>query len=248
MFSLAIASGLTFTLMSTADARPAAAGATIKGHVTLDGEAPAKKMIAIQAGHKDEAHCKKGDTDDLTWVVGDGNALANVVVFLKPVSGKFKVDVSQKTWEDKVVIDQPFCAFKPHVSVIFADGQKLLVKNSAPILHNSRLAGSPLKNPAKGETLAPGKDKEFTVKADTQVIKINCDAHKWMEAYIWAFDHPYAAVTDANGNFEIKNVPTDVDVQVMAWHEGGSTPTTGMEVKKGKLKDGDTVDFKIKKK
>lgn len=227
---------------------------TLKGKITLDGEAPVGAKLKIDPGNKDAGHCGKGDTEDETWLVGEGKGLGNVVVFLKPPAGSyFKVDMSKKTWPDAIEIDQPYCAFKPHVSVMFPEyegkptGQKLVVKNSAPILHNSRVAGSAFKNPAKGETLAAGGKKEFTLKADTQVIKINCDAHKWMEAYIWAFDHPFAAVTKPDGTFEIKNVPLGVDLSVMAWHEIG-TPAAGVEIKKGQLKDGDTVTYSIKKK
>jgi hypothetical protein len=226
---------------------------TLKGKIKLNGTAPAGAKLKIDQGNKDAGHCGKGDTEDETWVSKDGG-LGNVVVFLKaPAGSYFKVDTSKKDWPEKVEIDQPFCAFKPHVSVMFPEyegkptGQKLIVKNSAPILHNSRVAGSSFKNPAKGETLAAGATKEFALKADTQAIKINCDAHKWMEAYIWAFDHPFAAVTKADGTFEIKNVPLGVDLAVMAWHEVG-TPAAGVEVKKGQLKDGDTIDFSIMKK
>jgi hypothetical protein len=67
-----------------------------------------------------------------------------------------------------------------------------------------------------------------------------------MEAFIWSFDHPFAAISNADGTYEIKNVPTGVEVSVIAWHEAGA-PGNGKEIKKGVLKDGDTIDFKLKK-
>src|SRR5262249_14064702 len=95
---------------------------TIKGKVTLDGAGPKDAKLKIDVNNKDASHCLKNDTEDLTWVVDANNGLANVVVFLKPPSGSsFKVDLSKKTWPDEVLIDQPFCAFKPHVSVIFPE-------------------------------------------------------------------------------------------------------------------------------
>lgn len=227
---------------------------TIKGKVTLDGEPPAPSKIKIDPNNKDAGHCGKGDTEDQTWVIGKDKGLGNVVVFLKPPAGQyFKVDLSKKNWQDEVVIDQPYCAFKPHVSIIFPEsegkrtGQKVTIKNSAPILHNSRFAGSSFKNPAKNYTLASGKEQPIEPKADNQAIILSCDAHKWMEAFIWAFDHPYAAVTDADGNFEIKDVPLGADISVMAWHESDGKAAQGKEVQKG-VKDGDNVVFKIKKK
>jgi hypothetical protein len=228
---------------------------TIKGKITLDGDAPTDAKVKMDKSNKDIDHCMKGDTEDVTWLVGKDKGLANVVVYLKaPAGSYFKVDMSKKTWEDEVVIDQPFCAFKPHVSLLFPEyegkrtGQKLTIKNSAPILHNSRYAGSSFKNPAKNYTIPAGKSETPELKADTQALTLSCDAHKWMEAYIWAFDHPYAAVTKEDGSFEIKNVPLGVEVQVMAWHESDGKSAAGKEIKKAALKDGDTIDFKVKKK
>jgi hypothetical protein len=226
---------------------------TIKGKVTFDGTPPKDAKVKIDTNHKDVDHCMKKDTEDPTWVVDSNKGLANVVVFLKaPAGSVFKVDMSKKSWPDEVVIDQPYCAFKPHVNVIFPEyngqrtGQKFIVKNSAPILHNSRIAGSAFRNPLKNETLSAGKEKAFELKSDNQVIKMNCDAHKWMECFVWAFDHPYAAITKSDGTFEIKNVPLGVELSVMAWHELG-TPPNGKEIKKGILTDGQTFDFSIKK-
>lgn len=226
---------------------------TIKGKVTLDGTAPKGAKINIDPNHKDKDHCLKQDTEDPTWMVGEGNGLQNVVVYLKPPAGQvFKVDMAKKTWED-LVIDQPFCAFKPHVSIAFpmyegkATGQKITVKNSAPILHNTRFAGNSLKNPGKNYTIPPGKEEVLSLKPDNQPIVLSCDAHKWMEAFIWAFEHPYAAVTDKNGNFEIKNAPLGADVVIMAWHESDGKSNAGKEVGKGTT-DGKTIEFKVKKK
>ena len=87
----------------------------------------------------------------------------------------------------------------------------------------------------------------FAVKADTQPIKVNCDVHKWMEAFVWALDHPFAAVTKADGTFEIKGIPPGA-VKVVVWHEPEMFPFT----KDGKpmtLKEGDNTleEVKVKK-
>lgn len=228
---------------------------TIKGKVTLDGDAPVGAKVKIDQSNKDVAHCMKGDTDDLTWVVGKDKGLGNVIVYLKaPAGSYFKVDTSKKTWKDEVVIDQPFCAFMPHVSLLFPEyegkptGQKLLIKNSAPILHNSRYSGSSFKNPAKNYTIPAGKNESVVLKADTQAITLSCDAHKWMEAYIWAFDHPYAAITKDDGTFEIANAPMGVEVDLWGWHESDGKSSAGKSIKKAAFKDGDMVEFKVKKK
>src|SRR3954454_16340999 len=76
---------------------------TIKGKITLDGTAPAPAKLNIDPANKDKDHCMKGDTEDMTWVVGADKGVGNVVVFLKaPAGSAFKVDMAKKTWKDEV--------------------------------------------------------------------------------------------------------------------------------------------------
>ena len=73
-------------------------------------------------------------------------------------------------------------------------------------------------------------------------VRFKCDVHKWMGAYTGVFNHPFYAVTNDQGTFEIKNLPPGNYV-IEAWHEkyGPQTQTvtiTGAEPK--------TVDFNFK--
>ncbi len=241
---------------------------TLKGTVYFDGEIPKPAVIEQAKTHKDHAVCEQGDITEQTWRVKevDGNkVVANAVVYLRPPAGKvFKIDMDKKTWPDVITVDQPHCAFEPHISVAFPDyydvkakkmkstGQKIEVKNSAPVTHNTRWKGNDLINPGASLTLAAKSgDKFLNVKLDDShpqdLISLNCDLHKWMSGKIWAFDHPYAAVTDKDGKFEIKNVPTGVDLLVVCWHEAVGN-VNGAKGEKMKLDKETTKDFKIKKK
>ena len=42
--------------------------------------------------------------------------------------------------------------------------------------------------------------------------------HSWMRAWVGAVEHPYFAVTGADGSFELKNLPPG-EYTVEAWHE-----------------------------
>src|SRR5262249_7279902 len=42
--------------------------------------------------------------------------------------------------------------------------------------------------------------------------------HPWVNGYVWAFDHPYFAVTDAKGNFTIPDAPAGTG-RLVVWHE-----------------------------
>jgi hypothetical protein len=241
---------------------------TLKGKVTLAGAVPERKVIvnAAQLQNKsDLAECQKGDTKDQTWMVSkDDKGVQNVVVWLVPPKGKcFKLPEGSP-WRKEVTIDQPHCAFIPHVEVVFPryydakkkkmvpSGQTFKILNSAPLAHNTRWKGTDTINPRKSETLPAKKgDKptelEIKLLPDKQPIELNCDFHKFMNGYVWAFDHPYATVTDEKGNYEIKNVPTGAKLRVVAWHEDpkfiNGKNGEEMTLKKGENKK----DFKIEK-
>ena len=49
-------------------------------------------------------------------------------------------------------------------------------------------------------------------------IQYKCTIHGWMTGYVRIFDHPYYAVTDADGKFEIKDAPAG-NYRIVYWHE-----------------------------
>jgi hypothetical protein len=57
-----------------------------------------------------------------------------------------------------------------------------------------------------------------------QVLELGCDIHRWMKAYVVITDHPFFTVSDENGAFSLKHVPTDRAYTIEAWH-----PTLGMK-------------------
>ena len=64
---------------------------------------------------------------------------------------------------------------------------------------------------------------------------------------VWSFDHPYFDVTKDDGNFEIKNVPNDVALEVIAWHESPEKfKTETITLKKGETKDFGTLKVEVK--
>ena len=90
--------------------------------------------------------------------------------------------------------------------------------------------------------------REYILKPDSRPYLVECSIHPWMKAYVWALDTPYAAVTDKDGKFEIKNVPTGVEVSVVGWHEGAKYFYGGKDGTPLTLKDGETkkLDLKVK--
>jgi hypothetical protein len=233
----------------------------IRGRVVLEGEKPVMAVIPTMATHNDHAVCLAGDEAekrDPKWIIGKDNGVANVVVFLKPPQGKyFLVKDEDKNLSGKnKEMDQPHCAFVPHVVAAFpsyrdgkdlkSTGQELVVKNSAPVPHNTKWQGDTLKTGGGSRTIPPKGDITIKLVPEANPIKIACDFHPWMYARVWAFEHPYFAVTKEDGAFEIKNVPTGAEVGLVAWHEAPGFFYGGASGTKKKFNPGENkVDLTI---
>lgn len=189
---------------------------TLRGRVVFAGDKlPESSPLKVE---KDMEHClAKGAIKSEQWVVNPQNrGVRWAVVFLKPAKGK-KLAVHEtlrKPNQDEVVIDQPQCAFEPHV-LAMREGQNLLAKNPSPVPHNVMFKG--FKNSANVQ-IPPGQSHVFRPELESGAIKLGCGAHAWMEGYLWVFDHPYFAVTDGDGNFEIKLAPSGAQ-NLVVWHE-----------------------------
>jgi hypothetical protein len=241
---------------------------TLKGKVTLDGTLP-ESLIADQnkgleaaiEKHQDKDQCLAGTEAEKTqqeWRVSKDGAVQYVAVWVRPPEGHyFNIDPEKLDLPKKVTVDQPHCAFIPHVATAFISsydpktkkqkpsGEGVDVKNSAKMNHNTKWEGETTKNPGDNPILPPGKDYQMEpLKADdNQPIKLSCKIHPWMTGYVWALDTPYSAVTNEKGEYEIKNVPAGADLQLYVWHEPDKYIEKG---KKITIKEGDnTMDFKV---
>jgi hypothetical protein len=62
------------------------------------------------------------------------------------------------------------------------------------------------------------------------LVKIRCEVHPWMAAYIVVTDHPYHAISDIYGEYELTDIPAGV-YQLKVWHESLGTQEKRVEVK-----------------
>jgi hypothetical protein len=196
---------------------PATAG-DIKGMVTLEGMAPKNDVIKMNA---DPVCLKqtKGEQSQETYMVGsDGKSLANVFVYIKDGLGNYIYDPPT----GPATIDQQGCRYHPHVFGMRV-GQVLDIVNSDPTLHNIHALPKTNTEFNTGQPIQ-GMKTEHKFTAKEVMVPFKCDVHGWMNAYVGVLDHPYFAVSDADGKFDLKGVPPGT-YTIEAWHEKLGTMT-----------------------
>ncbi len=155
-------------------------------------------------------------------VVNGNGTLKNVLVYIKDGPAEYTSSPPGMP----VTLDQNGCMYRPHVLGL-QTGQPLEVLNSDGTLHNVHIMAK--LNPAmnRGE---PRRGAKFEVKFDKpEIIKVKCDVHPWMSAYVGVFATPYFAVTGDDGSFTLRNLPPG-QYTLEAWHERYGTRTARVSI------------------
>jgi plastocyanin len=201
----------------------AATAGSLSGRVVFEGTPPAPEMIRMSS---DRACMQNGGAtqpSDAVLVAADGG-LQNVFVWIKdgldPSYG-FAVPA------ESVVLDQKDCMYRPRVLGVRV-GQTLEIKNDDATLHN--MHALPMINQEFNQGL-PMQGMHLTHVFDSQevMVRFTCNVHSWMTAWVGVVSHPYFAVTDDTGRFEIKNLPPGT-YTLEAWHEKFGTRTAQVTV------------------
>lgn len=204
-------------------------GGSLGGKITYSGKKVKPKKTTVS---KDQETCGHEPREMPRVISGPDGELAKAVVTLEGIEkGKAFPDNSEGQ-----VLDQQHCEYHPYMQII-RTGVPLKVKNSDPILHNIQATQdqATIFNQAQ-----PFQGLEFDNTIDkVGPVIIQCNAHSWMEAYLWATDHPYAAITDEDGKFSLTDIPPG-DYTLVVWH-----PFLGEQATKVTIKAGEAtqVDF-----
>ncbi|OWK46987.1 hypothetical protein [Fimbriiglobus ruber] len=221
--SLALLAGLT-ALAGGFNTLRADDWGNLKGQIKLS-KAPEKRAIAVTT---DKEHClSKGDQfyEDLI-VSPKSGGVKYVIVWLRPDTTERKDPFPKDKIKPSLaaapavnhVVDQPCCQFIPRV-VAARTGDTLEFKNSSPVPHNTNYSSD--EDPFN-VTIPPGKSHKAPkpLTAQATPIPFKCDIHPWMAGRLRVFDHPYFAVTDDDGKFEIKDAPAG-KWRLVIWQENG---------------------------
>jgi hypothetical protein len=186
-------------------------GGTIRGTVKWEGPLP---HLAVSEINKDQQVCdplgqKHRDLERL--IVSSRGGVANTVVYLKNITAGKAMDLPL----ERRFLNQKSCRYEPHILLIPKEAL-VTVRSSDPLLHTVHMSGSADYNipfTAAGQEISRPMTREG-------MVDLRCNAgHVWMNGEIVVATHPYYAVTDAEGNFELTDVPPG-QYEIVAWHEG----------------------------
>lgn len=172
-------------------------GTRIVGVISAEGRQPPRKRIIVT-----DSACAKIHGTMLTEdvVINPDKTLRNAVVYVKdglPAGAKFEPVGSPE-------MDQVGCQYLPHVQVVMVN-QPLVIKNGDNTLHNVHV--KPKLNKEVNMPQSAGVVEKIKFSKAENAIPVGCDVHPWMNAWIHVFPHPFAAVSDAEGRYEIKGLP-----------------------------------------
>ena len=196
----------------------------IRGHIRISGKIPGNPVIRMGMDPMcAKLNAGRRPVQEIVAATSDGS-LANVFVSLQ---GSFP---SAPPPADPVVIDQRACIYVPRV-IGARVGQTLQVRNSDELLHNvhgfsSHGPGFNVSQPKAGIVTS------FRLEREEIMLRVTCDVHRWMTAFVGVLSHPYFAMSGADGNFTISNVPPGT-YTIQAWHERFGTATEKVRVTAG---------------
>jgi plastocyanin len=204
----------------------AATAGALTGRVSFDGTLPDPEIIRMTADRKCVQDAGPNPQSDAI-LVGADKSVKNVFVYIKDgLDPAYTFDAPS----GPALLDQKGCIYNPRVLGVRA-GQAIEIVNSDPTMHN--VHSLPLKNNEFNHAQHRQGDRTSEVFTVPEVmVRFKCDVHSWMAAWVGVVDHPYFAVTDASGAFDLPNLPPGT-YTIEAWHERLGTKTTQVTIAPG---------------
>jgi len=198
-------------------------GGSITGRVTYSGTPLKPEPVNMSK----QPECVKLYSKPLMTekvVVGSGNALQNVVVYIS--AGETEVSPAPAA---PVNFDQQNCRYATHV-LAFRTGQDVNISNSDPFSHNIH----PIpKTNREWNRIQPAGTPPFSYSYDKEeFILVKCNIHAWMQAYFVVLKTGHFAVTGQDGEFRLPELRPG-KYTVTAWHETYGTQSQDISITGG---------------
>ncbi len=208
-------------------------GSVVAGAVTFLETVPDPERLRVD---RDNTTCGLRKLSQDFIVSPNTQGLKNVVLTVVGVPRTAGAPLN-----DSPALFQQECVYGPHVQTAVL-GQDLQITNHDDLLHNIHAYAD--NQDTLFNVAQPIKGMTFSMELERDgVVRVECDVHSWMQAYIVVAPHPFTAVTDQDGQFRIEGVPPG-SYQLRAWHEAlgelekdltvvvGEDPTVNFEVGK----------------
>jgi plastocyanin len=196
----------------------AATAGSIAGKVTFTGTPPVAERLRVAS----DPACVQGDGPNPlsdAVLVGEGGALRNVFVH---VTRGLDPAYTFAMPADPVVLDQHGCRYAPRVLGVRV-GQAIAIVNSDPTFHNVHALPKVNQEFNEGQQVTGQRSLRIFTSPEV-MVRFKCDVHGWMAAWVGVVNHPFFAVTGADGAFTLSGVPPGT-YSVEAWHERFGTRT-----------------------
>ena len=213
----------------------ASADGRIHGRVVLKGTPPPERVIGAV---KSDANCGAATpgpapTSRNYVASADGGLRYVLVRIVSAPAGAGKPG-------EAPLIDQKGCMYEPYVNAVLV-GQSFKLRKSDTVMHN--VAATPKIN--KGFNFAQasaGQVNEKVFDKPELAVKLQCNVHPWMAAYLHVLENPFFAVTDEKGEFTLPEGLPPGKYTLEASHLKAGAVTVEIEVAAGK---GATVAFEL---
>ena len=186
----------------------------VKGRLVFGGDAPEPVVLEIE---RDADVCGRNGLIDESLIVNMDNLGLRYVAIWLDTKEKLSIHPDSLVPPKEIpVLDNKGCRFEPHMLAI-RTGQVMHLTNSDSVAHNAAVY---VRRSTPFSEIIPRTqplEKKF-MKPETLPTRVDCSIHAWMKAWLIISDHPYVAITDTDGNFELKNVPAG-EWKFKFWHE-----------------------------
>ena len=193
----------------------------VSGHVRIEGAVPQNPQMDMSS----DAVCARAHPGGAaldTFVVKDGG-VDNVFVYVKEGLGDYYFDTPAAAAR----IDQQGCRYTPHVLGVQVN-QPLEISNGDPTHHNVHAVAKANREFNFTQQIQ-GMKNTVRLPQPEVMVRVQCDIHKWMSAFVGVVPHPYFAVTSGGGRFALERLPSGT-YTLEAWHEKLGTQTANVTI------------------
>jgi plastocyanin len=189
----------------------------LKIHFEYGGDAPERALVKPD---KDTEFCGRTKLLDESLIVNPKNkGIQNVIAYVYTSRrGGSKLDPVPPANKSHTLANDK-CRFEPHV-IIAQTGDTLVVTNPDSVGHNANFQF--IMNTPSNNLIPAGGEKSMVLEnAEPTACPVECNIHPWMKAHVLVLEHPFAAVSDENGDLIIKKIPAGEKLVFRVLHERG---------------------------